>query len=243
MHEYICSLARDELTPLIILPFHETLTEINPSEATSLRNLNIKVQALAPCTVGILVDKTIRQNLSRTTFHYDVGVIFISGADDREALSLATRMSSHPNVCVNVLHLVIKDLCEDCLDVQERKLDIKLTEEFKRKNANNNRATFQEAVVEDTEQGFDELRALKGQHNLLMVGRQRQGMKSMFDEQMLSWSEHPELGFIGDYVSSSDFCSGRTSVLVMQHYSDIKGSSHYSCNDCEGEYLLKGSVC
>ncbi|OWM89559.1 cation/H(+) antiporter 15-like [Punica granatum] len=244
MHEYIYRLAQDELIPLIILPFHQMMTDIDHAEATSLRNFNIKVQEHAPCTVGILVDKAVSDSMSRTTFQYSIGVIFVSGADDREALSLAIRMSGHPMVSITVLRLVIKSQDMDSINVLEKRLDIQLIEEFKLNTVKNERSTYLEIAVQDTEQGFAQIRSLRGKHNLIIVGRKRKGAMSVFDEQMLNWSENPELGVIGDYVSSADFCHGQTSVLVMQHYSDdIKGSGRYICGDYEGEYLLRRSVC
>lgn len=243
MHEYICSLARDEQTSLIIVPSQDTLT-LHAMEAGLVRNFNINVQDYAPCTVGIYIDRLARRNLSHDTFQHSVAVIFIGGADDREALSLAIRMSSHPKVSVTVLQLVINDLYLSGAHLEERKLDSQLIEGFKMKNKSNERAAYHESVVEDPEQSLSEIRSLKGKHDLLIVGRQRVGMASTFDDQMLYWSENPELGVIGDYIASADFCNGQTSVLVLQHYSSTaEGSETDRSHGFEGDYLLKRSMC
>ncbi|OWM69910.1 hypothetical protein CDL15_Pgr025759 [Punica granatum] len=174
MHEYIYRLAQDELIPLIILPFHQMMTEIDHAEATSLRNLNITVQAHAPCTVRILVDKTVHNSMSRTTFKYN-WVIFISVADDREALSLAIHMSGHLTVSTTVFRLIIESQDMNSISLLERKLDLQVIEEFNVKTIKNERATYLELVVQDTEQGFTKIQSLRCKHDLLIAGGQRRG--------------------------------------------------------------------
>ncbi|CAB4301443.1 unnamed protein product [Prunus armeniaca] len=59
------------------------------------------------------------------------------------------------------------------------------------------------------------IKKLQGDYDLVMVGRRHVEM-SLRDEEMAVFMEHPELGVIGDMLSSLDFCDGMMNVLVMQ---------------------------
>ena len=107
MHEYICRLALEKLTSLIIIPYHENQKHIEGSlVATSIRGFNARLQRYAPCTVGMLVDRGTRR-MNSSYFSYNVAVIFIGGEDDREALALAARMSGHAEVSLCVLRITL----------------------------------------------------------------------------------------------------------------------------------------
>lgn len=236
MHEYICKLALDEMVPLILVPFHGTTTQDGNASA-SLRGLNSQVQAYASCTVGILVDRTLIYSLARPTLSiYNVAVVFIGGADDREALSLGIRMSSHPLVSVTVLRVTFEDLYMGAHNKTESKLDFRMVDEFKLRNAHNNLAMYLEKWAKDAEDAFNGISSLKGKYDLIIVGRQRQVTRSMSDDLMLNWSENPELGLVGDFVGTSEFCGNTTSVLVMQHYEDTRHLPHES-NDHEDQFF------
>ncbi|KAJ6772550.1 CATION/H + ANTIPORTER [Salix koriyanagi] len=66
MHEDICRLSFDKACSLIILPFHKKWNSRGKmvSSNTNIRNLNITVLERAPCSVGILIDRTRTQGLS-----------------------------------------------------------------------------------------------------------------------------------------------------------------------------------
>uniref|UniRef100_A0A2C9VYN0 Cation/H(+) antiporter central domain-containing protein n=1 Tax=Manihot esculenta TaxID=3983 RepID=A0A2C9VYN0_MANES len=102
MHEDICTLALDRLTPLILVPLHRTwsIHGTIESEDQTLRALNCKVPAKAPCSVGIFFDRgRYGQRSIRTSVVSVVSMcmIFSGGSDDLEALSLAKRMAKSSN--------------------------------------------------------------------------------------------------------------------------------------------------
>lgn len=64
-------------------------------------------------------------------------------------------------------------------------------------------------------------------YDLIMVGRSH-GLNSALLEGLLSWSDNPELGVIGDMLASADFSNGRVSVLVIQQqlsFTDISDTT------------------
>ncbi|KAL3732421.1 hypothetical protein ACJRO7_029140 [Eucalyptus globulus] len=244
MHEYICRLARDESVPLIVLPFHGSQEMSNVPNVIALRNLAEKIQAYSPCTIGTLVDTNMRHCLSKsTTFSCKVGVIFVGGTDDREALTLALRMIGRPTVSVTVVRIIFHDVYKDIDEIMENKLDNGLIELFRVKAGADLCSTYHEVDVKDSEQAISKIQGLKNKFNLVMVGQKRSAGSVFSEETMLNWSENPELGVIGDLVASSDFRGETTSVLVLRHYRDPKGSFHHHLNVHEGGSLLRRAPC
>ncbi|XP_030518048.1 cation/H(+) antiporter 15-like [Rhodamnia argentea] len=244
MHEYICRLAQDELVPLIVLPFHGSQEMSNATKAVALRNLAEKIQAYAPCTIGTLVDTGMHHRTNKsTTFSCRVGVIFVGGSDDREALALAFRMVGRPNVRVTVVHIIVQDVGKDIDEIMQEKIDNGLIEVFRAKADADPCSTYRQVVVEDSEQAMGEIQGLKNKFSLVLVGQKR-GTGTVFPEEtMLNWSDNPELGVIGDLVASSDFRGETTSVLVMHHHGDPKVPFRDPSMERERDYLLRRSVC
>jgi hypothetical protein len=73
-----------------------------------------------------------------------------------------------------------------------------------------------------------ELRELESQYELFVVGKGRD-RKSILTDGLEDWTECPELGPIGDIVSSSEF-STTASALIIQQYDARK---HYKVIDEE----------
>uniref|UniRef100_A0A803NU67 Cation/H+ exchanger domain-containing protein n=1 Tax=Cannabis sativa TaxID=3483 RepID=A0A803NU67_CANSA len=225
MHESVCRLAQEKFIPLIILPFqlNNRYSGIN----AHLRQFNANVQAYAPCTVGILVDKGFSCGMSLIHFSYHVIVIFLGGPDDREALAYATRMSDNRmTVTVTVLRIILlrnveeeesQEATEKSSD--EAALDELVVEEFKIKNIGSLSSLWKEITVDDVVEVMNTIRSVEGHYDLVMVGRRRSWSAMMMgDDEMMDFVENEELGLIGDMLASSDFCGGKVSVLVMQHY-------------------------
>ncbi|KAL5822669.1 hypothetical protein ACOSQ4_020569 [Xanthoceras sorbifolium] len=211
MHETICKLAIDKFIPLIIAPFPESL-EFHGKKA-SLRSFNINIQTYAPCTVGILVDRSSHHLLSTTNFSYNVLAIFLGGPDDREALALVLRMSGHPGVSITLIRIDFK--ADDDNNKSERYLDECFINEFKSRTIGNASVVCHEVVAEETAQVMNVISKVDNSYDLVIVGKQP-GANSRLAKEMLPWIEYKELGVIGDMVASSDFCGGTMSVLVMQ---------------------------
>ncbi|KAF2319107.1 hypothetical protein GH714_013330 [Hevea brasiliensis] len=136
MHNIICNYAEDRRVPFIIVPF---LGNQQDNNHHLLRSFNAQLQANAPCTVGILVQKGLppRKNLLGQ-FSCNVLVIFMGGPDDSEALKLAMRMSENSNVSITLLRIYLK---MDEVDIKGdgNGLDDLLVQEFKDKNVKNSR--------------------------------------------------------------------------------------------------------
>ncbi|KAH7294113.1 hypothetical protein KP509_28G057200 [Ceratopteris richardii] len=115
MYEDICNLAIQKRVALILLPYYK-----NPSyspchtissmfEELSLNKVVGKVTDHAPCSVGILVE---RSSVSISPIHpsffsYKVAVLFCGGPDDREALFVGSRMIGHPGVALRVVRFLL----------------------------------------------------------------------------------------------------------------------------------------
>jgi len=122
MHSDMCICAEDAMAALVLLPFHKAQRADGSMEPGhhGFRVVNQKVLQLAPCSVGVVVDRGLggkhasvvntssqsQQSQTQQTQTAAVVVVFIGGADDREALTLASLMSKHPGVRLTALRVV-----------------------------------------------------------------------------------------------------------------------------------------
>lgn len=171
---------------------------------------------MAPCSVGILVDRgTLGRSshnvASRTS--YNIGMIFLGGKDDREALAYANRMAKHPNVAVSVVRLIEYSINKFKI-TNDMERDIELINDFRIANAKSECCDYKEEVVSDSVGVVSVVRAIENSFDLILVGR-RPGGHSGLLHGLQEWNEFPELGFFGDMLSSSDSNCG-VSVLVVQ---------------------------
>ncbi|CAB4301442.1 unnamed protein product [Prunus armeniaca] len=139
MHDTIIRLAEDKVVPLIILPFHDHQGMVDLTLIASIRQFNINVQTNSPCTVGILVDRDLSSRLRLTSSSFNVAVIFIGGADDREVLAYAARISGNPTVGMTVFRIILPGKLGGGNQEEEieAKLDQSLVHEFKLGNIGN----------------------------------------------------------------------------------------------------------
>ncbi|CAD6226342.1 unnamed protein product [Miscanthus lutarioriparius] len=111
MHSDMCICAEDAMAALVLLPFHKAQRSDGSMEPGhhGFRVVNQKVLQLAPCSVGVVVDRGLggkhasvvsTSSQSQQSQTAPVVVVFIGGADDREALTLASLMSKHPGAFV-----------------------------------------------------------------------------------------------------------------------------------------------
>lgn len=215
MHQPICRLAETMRIPLIIVPFFKN-DEVHSLDGT-FRIFNTNIQTFAKCTVGILVDRGLRNRMSLTCFSYNVAIIFLGGADDREALAFAARMSTHPNIAITVYRIDWRR--SNTLEFEiERELDDSFITDFKAMNHGNASVGVHELVAHDSEQVITSLGCLAEiAYDLVVVGK-RHGI-SEFEEELIGWAQYPELGVIGDAITATDFYGGM-SVMVLQYYDD-----------------------
>lgn len=220
MHGDICMLALNNTTSLILLPFHKTWSAHGSaiiSDSNMIWNLNKSVLEVAPCSVGIYVYRSShgRRNINDTVLNlssYQVCMIFLGGKDDREAVTLATRMGRDPRINITVVRMITAD--EKARENSE--WDKMLDDELLRDVKSNALADilYTEKAVEDASETSGLLKSIANDFDMFIVGRGK-GRKSLFTDGLEEWSEFKELGVIGDLLTSQDI-NCQASVLVIQ---------------------------
>ncbi|KAK9676627.1 hypothetical protein RND81_11G089300 [Saponaria officinalis] len=217
IYESICKLAEEKMIPLVIVPFiYKSLNHFGISASSQL---NCKLQQQTPCTLGIFVNKGTSNNkkLNLPHFTYNVAVIFCGGEDDREVLTYANRMSTHPGVSITMLRIFVQEYY-DHKNEDEILLDNSVVEKFKDNIINNNNECYlyEEFHIEEWLQTINVVESHQKSYDLVMVGR-RHGQQVLLEDDLYVLSENPELGEIGELIFSGDIQWENTSFLVMQH--------------------------
>ncbi|EEF48644.1 cation/H(+) symporter 13 [Ricinus communis] len=211
MHTDICTIALDKRTTIVIIPYHKrwSFDGTIASTDSSIRAVNHTVMEMAPCSVGLLIDRgQIGGNrfVSSEYSMYRIAMFFFGGDDDGEALAISERIASHPNVSFTVV-LFKHDLYNN--EEKERTIDYWIenlpSEDCKDK------LQVKEVIVKNGEETIKEICSLGDAFDLAIVGR-HQDPHSPCTMGLTEWSEGPELGAIGDMLSSTDF---GFSVLVV----------------------------
>jgi hypothetical protein len=215
MHEDICILALDKLTSLVVLPFHRKWS-IDGSvelEDNTWRTLNCSVLELAPCSVGILIDRGhFGHSMLSLESSCSIAMIFLGGSDDREALTFAKRMANHSKITLTVVHFVAVGNEGDTY--WDELLDNEILKDVKLNNVGDEYVIYLEEMVKDGPQMALTVRCIVNEYDLIIVGR-RYNVKSPQTSGLEEWSEFPELGTLGDLLASSNLNS-RTSIFVVQ---------------------------
>ncbi|CAI0399731.1 unnamed protein product [Linum tenue] len=218
-YQDVCEMALTRKSALIIIPFHKKWVETMPDaeSGTFTTTVLAKIMDHAPCSVGVLIQKGEFQNpmfaISDPYAVHQFIVIFTGGPDAREALAYADRMVMNPYVNMMVIRFLAVNNRGD--DEMERKLDDGMLQWFMARNEATRRIGYQEIEVNNGEETLASIHALKNiNYEMWIVGRER-GINPVLLEGLSNWSNHDELGVIGDYVSSSDFGTV-SSVLIVQ---------------------------
>ncbi|KAL2317410.1 hypothetical protein Fmac_031286 [Flemingia macrophylla] len=225
MHDEVCFQAAKRRVYMLIVPFHKQMELTQMAEASQpIRALNRHLLRTAPCSVGILVERgyLISNHPLTTVSFYSVGVVFIEGSDDREALAYAMRMADHPNVKVTVIRLM--DPRKKSRNLVNRDPDGDLIHKFKVDYIHIKRHDYREEVVRDSVEMINVIRTLEGCYDLILVGRRHQSESAMFSG-LTEWIDYPELGLVADMLVSSD-STFDGSVLVVQQQNKA-GVSHH----------------
>lgn len=214
MHHDICSLAFDKLASFIILPFHRKWNQQGKLilDNSSLRIINCNVCDMAPCSVGILVDRHKIKRQSPLSSIYNVAVVFIGGADDREALAYGKRMARSPGMHLTVIRFVPWDpMGENQWDAV---LDAEILKDTRLQGTHQDNIVYREEQVKDGAETALQIHAMVEIFDLIMVGRRhREEAPQLLG--LNEWNELPELGPIGDMLAASEI-SRPVSVLVVQ---------------------------
>ncbi|VVB12820.1 unnamed protein product [Arabis nemorensis] len=219
MHEDVCALAFDKETDLIIIGIDEgTAAE---------RRLCRNVLNGSPCSVAILMDQGLLpdfKNTKNSSMTINVCSIFLGGADDRETLAFAVRMTNHPCLNLNVLMLVEGKYVSQLNDVIERRHDFKAIEKFRQDTMNKHNVFLQEVMIKEASDLVTLLREEGNNYDLIMVGIRHE--ESFEVLQGLSvWSENEELGEIGDLLVSRDLKLTASVLAVQQQLSSVTEGS------------------
>lgn len=204
-----------------------TLQVLHPS----IRSMNQSVVSSAPCSFGILINRGLESTGGPARAGRKVGlnitIIFFGGPDDRECLAYASRMAGHPDMSLTLIRFVASaspsdpDSASDSIvDVsprandQERRLDEACIEEL-RQRWDGWDMQYKERVSRNAEETVEGLREMvNADQDLYIVGRSNESESPMLAG-LTDWCECPELGPIGDLLSTSDFAA-TVSVLVLQ---------------------------
>ncbi|KAM1148491.1 hypothetical protein ACFX13_029805 [Malus domestica] len=213
MHDDVCTLALEKRTSMVLIPFHKQFNSLSCMEELSkrIRSVNRNILRNSPCSVGILLDRgTLNTNASLSCkIVYSIGIIFVEGPDDREALAYAMRMTEHPNVSLTVVRLV-----DNRKFNVHKEHDSELLSKCKIAIAGRKQHVYKEERVKDSVDMINVIRPMQNFYDLIVVGRRHDCDSPLFMG-LKEWNEFPELGFIGDMLASSD-SNCEVSVLVVQ---------------------------
>ncbi|KAL9662710.1 hypothetical protein QQ045_027543 [Rhodiola kirilowii] len=238
MHVDLCALAEDLKVSIIILPFHKSHKNDGFLDEghSGFHIVNKKVLKNAPCSVGILVDRGLGKITKITKSHITLkaAVIFIGGRDDREALSYSSRVAQHPGVDLSVIRFLVDTNEEDIASVragkrvnralQEQEMrqdDESFANFYERHVAGGGRVSYVEKYLVNSAESLSVLQALAGQYGLIIVGKGGGRVNSVLTIGMGDWEQCPELGPIGDILSSSHLSQTGSVLIIKQH--NVKG--------------------
>ncbi|WCJ19042.1 cation/hydrogen exchanger 15 [Euphorbia peplus] len=222
MKEDVCRLAEEKRVNFILVPFHkqpDVYGKLQDDEDVSLRAVNQNLLATAPCSIGILIDRGLGESQAQSHFV----MLFIGGADSREALAYAWRMAGSSSVSLTVVRFLPSgdggDDEEQALtdEERERKLDDEYINDFRYKTMYEQSISYAEMTVESGHEIITTLRRMHNGYDLYIVGR-GQGAISQLTSGLLEWSDCEELGALGDTLLSSDFADTSSILIIQQHY-------------------------
>ena len=211
IHEDICTSAERKRAAIIILPFHkhQRLDGTLESSRSEYGTVNRKVLEHAPCSVGILVDRGLggTAQVSASNVSSIITVLFFGGCDDREALSYGTRMAEHPGISLVVIRLLTHS------DDTNSLLDENFLAEFKQNSSLNNSVKYEERFVKNAAEAIEIIREYH-RSTMFVVGRMPEGDVIA----LLSLkTEFPELGPVGSLLTSPDFPTAASVLVLQQH--------------------------
>lgn len=217
MHDDICTLAADQVTNIVILPFHKQYTMDGSvgSIAPPTRLVNQNVMAKSPCSVGVLVDRgqiATSHFVQRAQPTYNICLLFLGGLDDCEALAYTTRFVHNQMVMLTFVWIRPWDHVK-YVEQSESSMEMEMVNQFRAKTMGNERVMYREEVVKDAIGTTRVIGTVKDSDcDLCIVGRYHDPESEILAG-INDWSECPELGIIGDMLATPDF---HCSVLVVQ---------------------------
>ncbi|KAL5717379.1 hypothetical protein ACHQM5_010392 [Ranunculus cassubicifolius] len=227
MHNDVYMLSLQNWTSLIILPYHKNLATgiVNGG----IRTVNCNVLDRAPCSVGIIIDRGLLDGNKfdfRNWTSYNVALVFLGGADDREALALGGRMAGYSTIQLTVFRFLTR-YCNTASDAMV--LDDEMVSEFKLQTQFNHRVTFIEEQVDNGLGVIEVIEDMKDRYDLILLGR-RHDQDSPLIVELTEWTRCSELGTIGDIFTMSGY-GGKATIFVIQQQSKVAKRSRFSWID------------
>uniref|UniRef100_A0A3Q7GS23 Uncharacterized protein n=1 Tax=Solanum lycopersicum TaxID=4081 RepID=A0A3Q7GS23_SOLLC len=232
MHDEVCTMALQRRASLVMIPFHKRLTSstassVNQKRASKIgiKTMNDKILQTTPCSVAIIVDRSL-VNTSRPILDawslYRVGVLFLGGPDDREALALGERMAGKQNISLTIVRLVLLHESGNHSNNSsnneriQKMMDNEMLSEARRDMAGNYRVKYVEKLIRDGTGTASVMRSMEDEYELIIVGR-RHDSQSPLLLGLTDWVEESELGPVGDMFALEDSQSNSTILVVQQH--------------------------
>ncbi|CAD6341266.1 unnamed protein product [Miscanthus lutarioriparius] len=224
MHDDACAVALEKRAMLIVVPFHQRLAidgsvENTTASAGSVQAANVNVLNYSPCSVAILVDRgslsVVPAGAATDGFPHRIALYFLGGPDDREALALATYMAEDAPIGLTVFRFLPPPEWRKGGDPEEDRLDEEALQEYVSLWVDDHRVAYSENLVCGSDEMVGIIRKSSPASDLLIVGRRADGPKSPLTVGISDWSEHLELGVLGDLLTSTDF-GCQVSTLVVQ---------------------------
>ncbi|KVI02957.1 Cation/H+ exchanger [Cynara cardunculus var. scolymus] len=111
MFQDVCELANDICASIIILPFHkhQRIDGKLEKDKEAIRITNQKVLRHAQCSVAVLIDRghnAIASQVAGSEPLQRVATLFFGGPDDREALGLSKRLSTHDHMILTIIRFL-----------------------------------------------------------------------------------------------------------------------------------------
>ncbi|KAI4376130.1 hypothetical protein MLD38_013921 [Melastoma candidum] len=214
IHEDICASAEKKKAAIIILPYHKQQRIDGSFETTGneFRLINKRVLELAPCSVGILVDRGLggTYHVPASNVSSTVTVLFFGGQDDLEALAYGKRMAEHPGISLVVMRIILTS--------ESSQADI--SSELENNVSADSTVKYEEKLVSSVEEAVQAIKE-QGRSNLFVVGRKPEGKIA---DTLIAKEECPDLGPIGSLLPSSEI-STSASVLVIQKYPGLSSAT------------------
>lgn len=225
MHEDVINLAGRRGVALILFTFHKqpTYDGLGAGVATA-RAVNIinrdhaskdekkvvleSVVKDAPCCVAILVDRGLSQNNHSKELR--VAMFYIGGADDREALSYAWRMTKSAEVNLTVVRLVWENPNDEFDET-----DKEFIKGFMQQMGESTKVRYLEKVVRDEKETVRVLNKIGSKGFGLFVLGRGDGRKMSLAQTVDPVLEEPVLGPLGDALTDLN-SAAETSILIFQ---------------------------
>ncbi|KDP25351.1 hypothetical protein JCGZ_20507 [Jatropha curcas] len=237
IHEDICTSAERKRAAMIILPFHkhQRLDGTLDTTRNEFRFVNKRVLEHAPCSVGILVDRGLGggTHVAASNVSSSITVLFFGGRDDREALAYGERMAEHPGISLTIVHFIPSD------ETLGHTVKVEITEEspistptisdaeylakFKN-NKGDSSIKLEERIVNSSGEVVEMIKDFN-RCNMFVVGRNPDGpVAAALNDKF----ECPEIGPMGNILTSNDFTTSASVLVVQQYRKTISSTSHGS---------------